>query len=93
MFVIKIGNPRDFGYAFDQAMLVLHNIQGGKFKVNGTTEVSIKTMTVLLLFKSDRTLDDITSTNSLIFELKLDELRKLALEKGVILEVQYSNIT
>lgn len=93
MFVIKIGNPRDFGYAFDQAMLVLHNTQGGKFKVNGTTDVSIRTMAILLLFKSDRTLDDITSTNSLIFELKLDELRKLALEKVVNLEVQYSNIT
>lgn len=93
MFVIKIGNPGDFGYAFDQAMLVLHNIQGGKFKVNGTTGVSIKTMTILLLFQSDRTLDDITNTNSLIFELKLDELRKLALEKVINLEIQYSNIT
>lgn len=92
MFVVKIGSPRDFGYAFDQAMLMLHNMQGNKFKVGAETEVKIKTVTILLLFKSERTLENITDTKSVIFELKLDELRKLAIEKVVNLEVQYTTI-
>ena len=90
MFVIKIGNPRDFGYAFDQAMLMLHNTHGNKFKVGTETEVVINTVTILLLFKSERTFEKVTDTKSIIFELKLDELRKLAIEQGVKLEIQYS---
>jgi len=93
MFVVKIGNSRDFGYAFDQAMIVLHNMQGNKFKVGTETEVVIDTVAILLLFKSERVLEKVTDTQSIIFELKLDELRKLAIEKGVKLEVQYSTIT
>lgn len=92
MFVVKIGSPRDFGYAFDQAMLMLHNMKGSKFQVGEGSEVIIKTVAVLLLFQSERTLTKITDTKSLIFELKLDELRKLAIEKGVVLEVQYTTI-
>lgn len=92
MFVVKIGNPRDFGYAFDQAMLVLHNMRGKKFRVTTANEVDINIITILLLFKTERTLEKVTDTKSIIFELKLDELRKLALEKEVSLEVQYSTI-
>jgi uncharacterized protein (TIGR04141 family) len=92
MFVVKIGSPRDFGYAFDQAMLMLHNTQGNKFKVGAETEVTIRTVTILLLFQSERVLEKVTDTKSMIFELKLDELRKLAIEKGVNLEVQYTTI-
>jgi uncharacterized protein (TIGR04141 family) len=88
MFVVKIGDPNDFGYAFDQAMAVLHNMNGKKFQT-GDNQVEINIMTILLIFKTERILEFVTDTKSIIFELKLDELRKLAIEKGVSLEVQY----
>lgn len=92
MYVVKIGEPKDFGYAFDQAMVVLHNMQGNQYQESVGQLVEIDIMTVLLLFQSERTMSNVTDINSIIFLLKLDELRKLALEKDVNLEIQYSTI-
>lgn len=92
MYVVKIGDPRDFAYAFDQAMIVLHNMIGKKFNIATGGSIEINIMTILLIFRTEKTLEKVTGTKSLLFELKLDELRKLATEKGVTLEVQYSTI-
>lgn len=90
--VAKIGSPRDFSYAFDQAYAVLSNVVGGEYIVNGGQNIPIKEVEVLLIFKTDRVLNSATDTQSLIFEIKLNELNRIAQERNVQLKLSCSTI-
>jgi uncharacterized protein (TIGR04141 family) len=92
VIVAKIGAPRDFGYAFDQAFATLSSLQGRSYTTSGGRVIAVKEVELLLIFKTNRTLESATATGSLIFELKLNELCKLAREKGVQLKISYSTV-
>jgi len=92
IFVVKIGEPRDFSYAFDQASVVLNNMKNSKYILNNSNNIYIKFMNILLIFRKNRELNSPMDTKSLIFEIKLNELYRLAQEKGVKLKLLYTTI-
>lgn len=90
--VVKIGDPHDFGYAFDQAFAVLSLLEGKKYVAANARTYQVKTLEVLLVFQTQRELRSAKDTKSIIFEIKINELRKLAQDKGVNLKISYSTI-
>ncbi len=92
IIVVKIGEPHDFSYAFDQAYATLSNIEGHCYVRSDGTSYPVKEMELLLIFKTQRELSDAKDTKSLIFELKLNELQKISQEKNVELKISYSTI-
>lgn len=92
MYIVKIGAPKDFSYAFDQAAAVLHKLENNQFTTADNRSIEIKNIALLLVFKTERNLQNITDTKSIIFEIKLGDLQNLAIEKNVGIEVLTSNI-
>ncbi len=92
IIVAKIGDPGDFGYAFDQAVATLSMVETHTYTSPKGERREVREIEILLLFKSPRKLGFATDTKSFMFELKLNDLRKLAQEKDVVLGVSYSNI-
>lgn len=92
IIVVKIGEPHDFSYAFDQAHAVLSNIEGHNYQSSDGTVYQVKDIELLLIFRTNRELADAMDTKSLIFELKLNELQKLAQEKDVQLKLSHSTV-
>jgi hypothetical protein len=92
IIVVKIGEPYDFSYAFDQAYATLSNTEGHNYKKSDGTIYPLKEIELLLIFRTARELTDAKDTKSLIFELKLNELQKIAQEKNIKLKLSYSTV-
>lgn len=92
MYVIKIGDLSDFTYAFDQAFAMLNNIVNKVYTDVAGMKYNVDSLSVLAIFQTDRALTSATDTKSLIFEIKLNELQKLAQEKLIVLKLVYTSI-
>lgn len=92
LYVVKIGSPSDFGYAFDQTFTLLSNVKGQKYISSDNKAYLIETVNVLIIFRTNRKLKDAIDTKSLIFEIKLNELQKIAFEKNIKLNLTFTTI-
>lgn len=88
--VVKIGEAKDFGYAFDQATLTLTFTQNNHYTTAEGETIAVKRLKVTLLSSNATVPADAAAINSLSFQLKLGELMNLATEKGVQLVVAFA---
>lgn len=79
--VVKTGDAKDFGYAFDQGALTLNFAQGNQYtKLDGST-LGVKRLRLALVSPNATTPRSSTDVNSLSFKIKLGGLMNLAIEK------------
>jgi uncharacterized protein (TIGR04141 family) len=88
--VVKIGEAKDFGYAFDQAALVLTFIQANKYVLGDGSSIEVKRLRLTLVSSNVTTPESPADINSLSFQIKLGELMNLAREKSVDLVVTFA---
>lgn len=93
IIVAKIGDPHEFNYAFDQAFSVLSMVRGNKYTDNHGVSIQVDKLDMLLIFNTSRTLTHAKNTKSIIFEIKLNELYRLAHDKNVALRLVFTHIT
>jgi hypothetical protein len=88
--VVKIGDAKDFGYAFDQAALTLSFLKANQYKLEDGTVLGVKQLRLSLLSSKVNTPRDATDIKSFSFQIKLGELMNLAKEKNVQLIVSFA---
>lgn len=91
--VVKIGDAKDFSYAFDQAALTLNLLKANQYEMEDGTLVSVKQLRLSLLSSKVNTPQAATDIESLSFQIKLGELMNLAKEKNVKLIVSFAKYT
>lgn len=91
--VVKIGEAKDFGYAFDQAALTLNLLISNQYEMEDGTFVPVKQLRLSLLSSKKSTPQVATDIESLSFQIKLGELMNLAKEKNVKLIVSFAKYT
>lgn len=91
--VVKIGEAKDFGYAFDQAALTLNLLISNQYEMEDGTFVPVRQLRLSLLSSKKSTPQVATDIESLSFQIKLGELMNLAKEKNVKLVVSFAKYT
>ena len=91
--VVKIGDAKDFSYAFDQAALTLNLLKANQYVLEDGTLLSVKQLRLSLLSSKVHTPQAATDIESLSFQIKLGELMNLAKEKNVKLVVSFAKYT
>lgn len=93
MNVVKIGDAKSFGYAFDQAALTLNLTKANQYTTQDGEVLTVKRLRLSLLSQSANTPTDAASIESLSFRIKLGALVNLAKEKNVQLVVSFAKYT
>jgi uncharacterized protein (TIGR04141 family) len=91
--VVKIGEAKDFSYAFDQAALTLNLLKANQYEMEDGTSVLVRRIRLSLLSSKVNTPKVATDIESLSFQIKLGELMNLAKEKNVKLIVSFAKYT
>lgn len=93
MNVVKIGNAKDFGYAFDQAALTLNLLKANQYTLHDGTILPVRKLRLSLLSSKVNTPKDVADIESLSFRIKLGALMNLAKEKNVQLILSFAKYT
>ncbi len=88
--VVKIGDAKDFGYAFDLAAITLNFTRSNKYTKQDGSIIEIKRLKLSLVTPNAKIPDDANDVNSLSFKIKLGELANLAREKGIDLTIAFA---
>jgi uncharacterized protein (TIGR04141 family) len=89
IIVVKIGDAKDFGYAFDQAMRTLSLMSGNTYHLEDGSNIRISKLRLLLVTTNMNIPAHATDINSLSFYIKLSELMNQATEKQVQLILSF----
>lgn len=89
IIVVKIGDAKDFGYAFDQAIRTLSLISAKKYISEKGKKIHVAKVRVFLVTTNKVMPTKVTDINSLSFQIKLSELVNLAAEKSVELSLTF----
>ncbi len=88
--VVKIGEAKDFGYAFDQAALTLALMRNNQYVKADSSAITVKKLRLTLVSPRVNVPGSAADINSLSFQIKLGELMNLAKEKYVELVVSFA---
>jgi uncharacterized protein (TIGR04141 family) len=88
--VVKIGDAKDFGYAFDQAALTLEHTRANQYEFEDGTKINIRKLRLTLISTRVNIPKNASDINSLIFQIKLSELLALAKDRDVELIVAFA---